>query len=412
MKYDFDIITDRKNSNCIKWDAKPPVEVNSDIIPMWVADMDFKAAPFIREALKKRVEHGVFGYNIVPKIYYQSVCSWFSRRYNWKINPEWLIYTTGVVPAISAVLKAFTNPGDKVIIQTPVYNCFFSSIRNNGCEISESPLKYTVNDGIGHYAIDFENFEEKCSDEKAKVFLLCNPHNPAGRVWSKEELSKIGEICRRHDILVVSDEIHCEIIRPGNRFIPFAVASEQNQHCCVTLNSPSKSFNIAGLQIANIITDNEVWRQKIDRAININEICDVNAFGIAGLIAAYGAPEPDGFIGQYRTEGEDWIEQLNEYIASNYNYLKQLVIDELPNFTLTDLEGTYLAWLDCSAAGNMTSLEIENSLLKNEHVWVNAGSMYGTEGFIRINLACPKSILSEGLHRLIIGLKRIENSMA
>lgn len=405
MKYDFDSIVNRKDSNCVKWDAKPPVEVDGDIIPMWVADMDFPAAPFIREALMKRVEHGVFGYNVVPDIYYQSVCSWFSRRYNWKIDPSWIIYTTGVVPAISAVIKAFTQPGDKVIIQTPVYNCFFSSIKNNGCEISESPLKYHVNAGTGHYEMDFQDLEEKCKD--AKVFLLCNPHNPAGRLWNREELAKAGEICRKHNVIVISDEIHCELVRPGNRFTPFVTASEENRHCCVTLNSPSKSFNIAGLQIANIISDNELWRQKIDRAININEICDVNAFGIAGLLAAYGKPAPSGFSGQYRTEGEDWLDQLNAYIAGNYNYLKNLIAKELPDFPLTDLEGTYLAWLDCGTISGMTSFEIEKSLLENEGVWVNAGSMYGKEGFVRINLACPRSLLKDGLKRLVSGLKRL-----
>lgn len=408
MKYDFDSITYRKNTNCVKWDAEPPVKVEGDIIPMWVADMDFEAAPFIKEALRKRVEHGVFGYTVVPEVYYKSVCSWFSRRYNWGILPEHIIYTTGVVPAISAVIKALAAPGDKVIIQTPVYNCFFSSIKNNGCEISENPLKYRVADGIGRYEMDFEDLEAKCSDGKAKILLLCNPHNPAGRLWSREELKKVGEICRKHDVTVVSDEIHCELVRPGNKFIPFATASQENGRCCITLNSPSKSFNTAGLQIANIITANDLWRKKIDRAINVNEVCDVNPFGVAGLIAAYGEPAPDDFKGQYRTEGEEWLDRLNEYIAGNYDYLKETVGRELPGFVLTDMEATYLAWLDCGKLKGMSSFDIEKSLLENERVWVNAGSMYGTEGFVRINLACPRPLFVKGVQRLVTGLKRMQ----
>lgn len=407
MNYDFDKIIDRKNTNCVKWDAEPPVKAGNDVIPLWVADMDFPAAPFIQEALKKRVEHGVFGYTIVPKEYYETVIDWFSRRYAWKIKSSWIIYTTGVVPAISAAIKALTEPGDRVIIQTPVYNCFFSSIKNNGCEISESPLIYKAENGKGKYEMDFEDLERKCRDEKAKVLLLCNPHNPAGRIWSNDELFKVGEICRRHNVAVISDEIHCELARPGKKFTPFASVSKENQHCCVTLNSPSKSFNTAGLQIANIISENEVWRKKIDRAVNINEVCDVNPFGVAGLLAAYGKPRPKEEKGKYRTEGELWLDSLNQYIAANYDYLYGMVSQNLPGFYLTDLEGTYLAWLDCRCIKGMTSTEIENSLLQNEKVWVNAGSIYGTDGFIRINLACPRQILEEGLKRLEAGLKRL-----
>lgn len=407
MSGGFDKIIDRKNTNCVKWDAEPPVKVEKDIIPLWVADMDFPAAPFIKEALRKRVEHGIFGYTVVPQAYYERIIDWFSRRYNWKIKQPWIIYTTGVVPAISAVIKALTQEGDRVIIQTPVYNCFFSSIRNNGCQISESPLIYKVENGKGRYEMDFEDLELKCKDEKAKIFLLCNPHNPAGRIWSKEDLAKAGEICRRHNVTVISDEIHCELARPGKKFTPFASVSPENQNCCVTLNSPSKSFNTAGLQIANIITENEERRGKINKAVNINEVCDVNPFGVAGLMAAYGEPRPESYEGEYKTEGELWLDSLNSYIAGNYDYLEGLVSKNLPDFTLTVLEGTYLAWLDCRSIKGMKSYDIEKSLLENERVWINAGSMYGTEGFIRINLACPRKTLQEGLERLSEGLKRL-----
>ena len=281
--YDFDEIVNRRGSGSVKWDARPPFGIpGEEVIPLWVADMDFKAAPFILDALKKRVDHGVFGYVNVPDSYYDAVISWFAGRHGWKMEKEWILYTTGVVPALSAVIKAFCKPSDKVIVQTPVYNCFFSSIRNNGCERLDVPLLY--HDST--YSFDFDALERACADPKARVLLLCNPHNPAGRVWKAEELERVGEIARRHGVVVVSDEIHCEIVMPGHRFVPFASVSAGNQSCCVTLCSPSKSFNIAGLQIANIVTDNADWLKRIDRAVNDNEICDVNPFGVVALQAA------------------------------------------------------------------------------------------------------------------------------
>lgn len=381
MKYDFDEIVNRRGTNSVKWDEAK----EEGVIPMWVADMDFKAAPCILEALKKRVEHGVFGYTMVPDSYYESIISWFERRHQWHIERDWIIYTSGVVPAISAIIKALTEPGDKVLVQTPVYNCFFSSIRNNGCTTAENALVRKGNS----YEIDFDDFERQAADEKTKVFLLCNPHNPAGRVWTPEELSRMNDICLRHSVKVIADEIHCELVMPGYVFTPFAAVSKACQDNCITTNSPTKSFNIAGLQIANIITNNAEDRQKIDRAININEVCDVNPFGVIALQAAY-------------NEGEDWIDQLNVYLWENYQALKTFFKDNLPQLEVIDLEGTYLVWVNVQATG-MTGDELTEKLLKEGKVFVNRGTMYGkTTGadYIRINIAMPRSLMFEGLKRM------------
>ena len=388
--YDFDTIIPRRGTNSIKWDARPPFDADTEgVIPLWVADMDFKAAPFIIDVLRKRVEHGVFGYVCVPDSYYEAVCRWFSGRHGWKVEKDWIIYTTGVVPALSAAVKALSRPGEKVILQSPVYNCFFSSVRNNGCEILDVPLLY--HDGT--YSYDFDGLERACADPAAKVMLLCNPHNPAGRVWTREELARVGDIARRHDVTVVSDEIHCEIVMPGFTYTPFASVSPENQACCVTLCSPSKSFNTASLQIANIITPNPEWRKLIDRAINVNEICDVNPFGVLALEA------------EYSPEGAEWLKELNQYIYDNYLLLRK----KLSDWTVCKLEGTYLPWVDVSSLGLPTE-KIEEELLRNYKVWVNAGAMYGTEGFIRINLATPRSVLAEGLDRVSRGLAALAAS--
>ena len=388
--YDFDTIIPRRGTNSIKWDARPPFDADTEgVIPLWVADMDFKAAPFIIDVLRKRVEHGVFGYVCVPDSYYEAVRRWFSGRHGWKVEKDWIIYTTGVVPALSAAVKALSKPGEKVIIQSPVYNCFFSSVRNNGCEILDVPLLY--HDGT--YSYDFDGLERACADPAAKVMLLCNPHNPAGRVWTREELARVGDIARRHGVTVISDEIHCEIVMPGFTYTPFASVSPENQACCVTLCSPSKSFNAASLQIANIITSNPEWRKLIDRAINVNEICDVNPFGVLALEA------------EYSPEGAEWLKELNQYIYDNYLLLRE----KLTDWTVCKLEGTYLPWVDVSSLGLPTE-KIEEELLRNYKVWVNAGAMYGTEGFIRINLATPRSVLAEGLDRVSRGLAALAAS--
>lgn len=379
MKYDFDEIIDRRGTNCVKWDGAE----NPDVLPMWVADMDFRTAPAIIEALRRRVDHGIFGYTRVPQSYYEAVTGWFARRHGWNIDKDRIIYTSGVVPALSAIIKAMTVPGDKVLIQTPVYNCFFSSIRNNGCEIVESPLVYADNT----YSIDFEDLERKASDPKVKAMILCNPHNPAGRVWNRDELIRIGEICIRHDVVVIADEIHCELVMPGYEYTPFASISEEFSRHSVSCVSPSKAFNIAGLQIANIVCADAGRRAEIDRAININEVCDVNTFGVIALQAAY-------------NEGAEWLDQLLEYIYDNYEYMRSFCEEHLPDFPITKLEGTYLGWMDCRKFG-MTSAELEKVLIQDAKLWLNAGTMYGNdgEGFMRWNIACPRARMIEGLKR-------------
>lgn len=379
--FDFHTVINRRGTSSYKWD----IVKEEDVIPLWVADMDFKAAPAILEALKKRVEHGVFGYTLVPDSYYEAIINWFARRHNWQIDRSWIIYTTGVVPAVSCAIKALTLPGEKVLIQTPDYNCFFSSIKNNGCEVAENEL---VRRGDS-YEVDFEDFERQCADEKTTVFLLCNPHNPAGRVWTKEELERMNDICLAHGVRVISDEIHCELVMPGHRFTPFAAISDACRDNSVVLNSPTKAFNIAGLQIANIICADPAMRRRIDRAVNINEVCDVNPFGVVALQAAY-------------NESEEWLDSLNHYIWGNYLALKEFIAKELPRLEVTRLEGTYLAWVDIKATG-LTSDEAYGKLMKEGRVYVNSGTMYGRragEGYLRINLACPRATLLEGMKRM------------
>ena len=493
MNYDFDKPINRRGTNCVKWDEPTPypsqgeesldticdrnaaTETNQaplpsggdggGLIPLWVADMDFEAAPAIREALRKRVDHGVFGYAIVQPSYYDAVIRWYERRHQWHIEREWIQYTTGVVPAISAVIKAITMPGERVLILTPVYNCFFSSIRNNGCEVLESklvpieakkptPQTPTPNPSQGEgglntlshqdiateanqaplpsggggggyqsgclltYSVDWDDFERKCADEKTTVFLLCNPHNPAGRVWTLDELQRMADICQRHHVRIISDEIHCELTMPGHEFVPFGrlaptpnpsqgegslntlpsddATSNANQAplpsggdgggypivCC----SPSKSFNTAGLQMANIICADPETRRRIDRAININEICDVNPFAPLAVEAAY-------------NEGAEWIDELNHYLWGNYQALLAFFAEHLPQLKVFKLEGTYLVWVDITATG-LTSDQLEQKLLSETQVWVNSGTMYGAEGYIRINIATQRARLMEGLERI------------
>ena len=380
-KFNFDELVERRGTGCVKWDESP----SKDVIPLWVADMDFKAAPAIQEAIRKRAEHGVFGYTVVGDDYYEAIISWFQRRHNWTIQREEILYTTGVVPAMSVAIKALTMPGEKVLILSPDYNCFFSSVRNNGCEVLETVLRRTGDT----FEVDFEDFEAKCADEKTTVFLLCNPHNPCGRVWTKAELERMNDICMKHGVKVVSDEIHCELVMPGYQFQPFAAVSEACRQNSVILNSPSKSFNIAGLQAANIICAQPEWRRRLDRAININEVCDLNPFGPVALIAAY-------------NESEDWLDALNTYLWDNYQLLCTFAAKYLPRWKVCSLEGTYLPWIDISAIG-LSSKDYCDRLLSKAKVWVNPGTMYGPvsgEGYIRMNITCPRSRLLEALERI------------
>lgn len=380
MEYNFDELIDRRGTNSCKWDEAAQGE-----LPMWVADMDFKTAPPIISAVSRRVAHGVFGYTHVPDRYYDALISWFSRRHGFDMQRRWIITVPGVVPAISAIIKAMTKPGDGVIVQTPVYNCFFSSIRNNGCEALCSPL---VAEG-DTYRPDYDDLERKAADPRARLFILCNPHNPAGRVWTAEELRRMGDICLRHGVFVIADEIHCELVAPGHAYTPFASLSTHFLERSATCTSPSKAFNIAGLQIANIAVADDDMRSRIDRAVNDNEVCDVNPLGVEALIAAY-------------NECGDWLDQLNAYIHTNYLHMKEFCDSRLPQFPIAKLEGTYLVWMNCRSLG-VPSERLGEQLRSKAKLWLNAGTMYGSggEGFMRWNIACPRQTLDEGLRRFL-----------
>ncbi len=411
-KFNFDEMTQRRGTDCVKWDAESPAgPIDEDVIPLWVADMDFKVAPPIIDALRKRVEHGVFGYTHIPDSYYDSAISWWERRRGWHTEKDWYIPIDGIVPGMSIVMEALTHyetdpegnvvekPDNgrgpngelpKIIIQSPAYNCFFSSVRNIGCELLRNNLIYDTEGDQATWYINFDDLEKKAADPMTKVLLFCNPHNPCGRVWPKEDLQKVADICRRNGVIIVSDEIHCELEMPGYHFTPMATIDQENT---VTMNSPSKSFNIAGLEISNIITSNPSWKKQIEKVINIWEHCDLNPFGVIALQAAY-------------NEGEPWLDALKEYLHANYRMLLDFFEARLPQFPVSKLEGTYLTWVDVSAIGK-PSMEIEKSLIENEKVWINGGTMYGRDGFVRINLACPRERLEEALRRIEKGFKRL-----
>jgi cystathionine beta-lyase len=377
----FNEIIPRRNTRSYKWDSLPP---DNDILPMWVADMDFRTAPPVIEALKRRAEHGIFGYTHVPDEYFAAVTGWFERRHRFTISPSDLLITTGVVPALSAIIRATTSPGDRVIVQQPVYNCFFSSIRNNRCEIVTNDLIYAG----GTYTMDFTDLEKKAADPRAKLLLLCSPHNPVGRVWRRDELLRLGEICLNNDIWIVSDEIHSDLVYPGHTHIPFASLSRANLRRSITCSSPGKTFNLAGLQVANILASDESIRRRIDRALNINEVCEINAFAVEALIAAY-------------NEGEAWLEALKAYLYENYLCVKEFFDRHLPHIPVLPLEATYLVWVDCTSL-HRSSAAIATALLEKGKLRVNEGSLYGAsgEGFIRLNIACPRPLLIEGLKRI------------
>jgi len=375
----------RINTNSYKWDS---VENNKDLIPLWVADMDLQAPKEIVDAVIRRAKHPAYGYVKVPEKYYTAVCAWFSDIHGWNFLKNDIVYTTGVVPAVSAVIKAVTKPGDKVMMFTPVYNCFYSSIRNNECSVVSIPL---IRDENLVYQIDFENFKKQIETSGSKVLLLCNPHNPVSRVFSEDELTKIAEICKQNDIFVISDEIHCEIIMPDFKYTPFGIVADKFLLKYAVCNSPSKTFNTASLQIANIICKDKLFRKKIIRAININECCDVNPFGVEALITGY------------TSEGcRYYIKDLINTIYDNYQKAKQLLEKQKFAIKITPLEGTYLMWVECCGLDKKSD-EIEKELLEKYNVWINSGTLYGQEGegFVRINLACPERRLLLGIERFI-----------
>lgn len=378
MEYDFDIQIDRRGTNSLKW------EVGEKELPLWVADMDFKTAPEIIEAIKQRAEHGVFGYSTLPEEWYASIIHWWNRRHSFEIQRDWLAFCTGVVPAVSSIIRKLTNIGENVLIQTPVYNIFFNSIRNNGRNVLESPLKYKK----GSYSVDFEDLERRLSDPQTTMMLLCNPHNPIGKIWDKETLERIGELCLKHHVIVVSDEIHCDLTEPGCDYIPFASVSESCRDNSVTCLSPTKAFNLAGLHTAAVMVPNEALRHKVVRALNTDEIAEPNAFAVQAAVAAF-------------TKGEAWLLALRDYISENRKYVQNFLDDELPQLELVPSQATYLLWIDCGSLLGDAG-EFARMLRENTGLYLSAGAKYGGNGdrFLRMNIACPKKTLEDAMERL------------
>ncbi|MBR4781879.1 MAG: pyridoxal phosphate-dependent aminotransferase [Lachnospiraceae bacterium] len=395
MKYNFDEQVDRRGTASLKWD------VPEDVLPMWVADMDFKTAPCVAEAIKKRAEHGVFGYTDVDDKWYDAYINWWDKRHGFKMKPEWLMFCTGVIPAISSIVRKLTTPNEKVIIQTPVYNIFFNSILNNGCRVSESTLKYED----GKYYMDMDDLEEKMSDPMATLFILCNPQNPSGNIWSREELKKIGELAVKYNVTVIADEIHCDITDPGYDYIPFASVSEECRKVSITCMAPTKTFNIAGLQTAAICVPDDFLRFKVWRGINTDEVAEPNVFARVAAIAAF-------------TEGGEWLDELRAYIAENKRIAYEYLEKELPMLHVIRSHATYLMWIDISGwdymknfkplpgdketaekAGPITAQDI---LRRKTGLYLSEGGIYGGNGesFLRMNLACTRATLMDGLQRL------------
>ena len=388
--FDFDNIPDRRGTNCVKWD-----EAAEGVLPLWVADMDFATAPCVQQAVMRRAMHPCYGYTIVPDAYYEAIQHWFATRHDWQIGREEILYTIGVVPAIAAILKAVCQVGDNVAMLTPIYNCFYSNVRNAGCQCFSVPL-WCHHETEVSFSIDWQALETALAHEKTTVLLLCNPHNPVGRIWTKEELQRIAQLCQQHHVTVISDEIHNELTAPGTLYTPWGTIGEEYQSMAAICTSPSKSFNIAGLQNANIIVRDAELRRRIDRAININETCDVNPFGVEAVIAAY-------------NEGGAWLDALRVYIWANYDYARTYINKELPQLPIADLQATYLMWVDCRSieAALAKSSDLSQRLQDEAKVWFTAGHVYGEEGrgWLRINLATSRATLAEALSRFVQWVK-------
>ena len=380
MQHNFDEIIPRRGTNSYKWDSA----TDPNVLPMWVADMDFHTAPAVTEALKKRVEHGIFGYVRVPDAYYNATINWFKRRHDWRIEKEWIIYTSGVVPALSAIIKALTGPGDKVLVQTPVYNCFFSSIRNNGCEMISNPLIYEDNT----YRIDFDDLEKKLKDPRTKLFFMSNPHNPAMRCFTLEELKRIGELCLKYNVLVISDEIHCDLTYQGYKHIPFGSISEEFANNCIVLINPSKTFNIAGFRTGAAIIPNKRIRDNIEITIVNNKNYGRTIFGMLTFVTAY-------------TQCDYYADEMMQYLQQSRDMMMAYMKERIPRIKLAEPEATYLMWLDCRDL-NMTQDELKAFMFNKAKLGLNDGATFGTggTGFMRMNIACPRSTVEQALEQL------------
>lgn len=383
-KYDFDTIVDRKETNCLKYDFAAERGKPGDVLPLWVADMDFPTAPEILQRLQKTVSHGIFGYSEGKEDYFKAVADWYEKHFGWEVKRNWLIKTPGVVFAIAAAIRAFTKEGDAVLLQQPVYYPFSEAIRDNGRILVNNPLKLRD----GRYEIDFQDLEQKIVEHKVKLFLLCSPHNPVGRVWEEWELRKLGDLCLKHGVLVVSDEIHSDFVWPGHEHLVFASLSPDYADISVTCTAPSKTFNLAGLQVSNIFVPNPELKRRLRKAIDQAGYSQVNLMGLVACQAAY-------------EEGEAWLTELKTYLQGNLAFVRNYLKEHLPKIRLVEPEGTYLIWLDFRALG-MTEEEREELIVKKARLWLDSGAMFGAdgEGFERINIACPRATLEQAFTRL------------
>lgn len=381
MHYDFDKLIDRRNTNSLKW------EVAEHELPMWVADMDFEVAPEIRAAIQARAAHGVFGYSVIPEEWAQAYQDWWKNRHDFSMEKDWLIFCTGVIPAISSMVRKLTTPAEKILVLTPVYNIFFNSILNNGRQVLESRLRYEN----GEYRIDFEDLEQKLADPQTSMLIFCNPHNPIGKIWGRETLERIGELCWKHHVIAVSDEIHCDLTDPGCSYVPFASVSEHCRANSVTCMAPTKAFNLAGIQTAAVAVPDPVLRHKVWRGLNTDEVAEPNVFAVDAAIAAF-------------TKGADWLDALRAYIRDNRLLAAEYIKEEIPQIEPVPSQATYLLWLNCSKVGS--AAEVAALIRKKTGLYLSAGNQYGGDGeaFLRMNIACPRSVLKEGLRRLKEGV--------
>lgn len=389
MTFDFDKVIDRRGTNCLKYDFAVERGRKEDILPLWVADMDFQTAPGIQERLRAAVDHGIFGYSDGKADYFAAVSSWYREKFGWETKEEWLIKTPGVVFALAAAVRAFTEKGDRVLIQQPVYYPFSEVIRDNGRVLINSPLKQ-VN---GRYEMDFEDMERKITENQVKLFLLCSPHNPVGRVWTEEELKKAGELCVKHGVLVVSDEIHSDFTYPGVAHHVFAGLSPEFARISVTCTAPSKTFNIAGLQVSNIFIPDPELRARFQKAVDAVGYSQVNLLGLLACQAAY-------------ETGEEWLSAVKEYIYGNLCFLREYLKENLPEIRLVEPEGTYLVWLDFGALG-LTEEQRQELIEEKAGLWLDSGAMFGPdgEGFERVNIACPRETLQKALDQLAAAVR-------
>lgn len=382
MQYNFDEIINRENTDSVKYDLRKVIFEKEDVIPMWVADMDFKTPDFIINAIKERLNHEVFGYSFRSKSYFESIINWLKRRHQWEVKEEWMSFSPGIVPAINMAVMAYTKPGDKIIVQTPVYFPFFSAIVNNDRVQVENPLQLK-ND---RYCIDFEDLEEKLKE--AKMIILSNPHNPGGSVWTKDELKRLGDLCVKNNVIILSDEIHADLVFKNIKYTPLASISKEIDEITVTFIAPSKTFNMAALATSSLICSSKELKEKYDKVLDTIHIGMGNVFGAVASEAAYNL-------------GDEWLDQLMEYLSGNLDYLDHYLKENIPQIKMIRPEGTYLVWLDCSEL-KMTDEELKNFMIQKAGLGLNAGTMFGTggEGFMRINVACPKQTITDALARL------------